>query len=344
MIAKIFPKQEWETIQPVDVGFAPDKLDKVKYWLDENVEKEYNRIVISRFGRLVLELNHNVDRDRKFPIASAAKSIYSNILGIAVKEGKIPSADARVYDYYPEMMDVPEGEGPKDGRYAFEKDREITFRQLISNTSGYMKPGEEPGKVFHYQTYGMNILTHSLAKIYGLYDTNDPEGSAGFKVLIKEKIADPIGADFHYTLSNFNLHEKARLNIFGYYCQVHANAPDLARLGWLWCNWGKWEDKQIVPEAWMRESVETNPDVKSNCSEDEWKYGYGIWTNSDGKLWENLPSDGFTASGAGGHYVSVFPSRDLVIVQNPGRYKRDRDRNAERGNQELLRIILDALE
>jgi len=66
-------------------------------------------------------------------------------------------------DYYPEMMDIAEDEGPKPGRYAFEKDWDITFRQLICNTSGYMKPGEEPGKVFHYQTFGMNILI--LARI-----------------------------------------------------------------------------------------------------------------------------------------------------------------------------------
>ena len=81
------------------------------------------------------------------------------MLGIAVSEGKIPTLDARVVDYYPEMMEVKEGEGPKEERYAFEEDREITFRQLICNTSGYMKPGEQPGKHFHYQTVGMNIIT-----------------------------------------------------------------------------------------------------------------------------------------------------------------------------------------
>ena len=184
MIEKVFPEQSWETISPADAGFDTQKLDQAKQWLDDRVEKDHYRVVIVRGGRLVAEWNHNVDRDRKFGIASAAKSIYSNVLGIVVEEGAIPSADAKVYDYYPEMMDVPEGEGPKDGRYAFEKDRGITFRQLISNTSGYMKPGEEPGKVFHYQTYGMNILTHSIARIYDLYDISDPEGSPGFRKLI----------------------------------------------------------------------------------------------------------------------------------------------------------------
>ena len=337
---KTFPKAEWEVISPEQAGFKSDGLGKAKKWLDENLGNKNYRVVIIRDGRLVAEWYNNVDRNKKIGIASAAKSIYSNILGIAVAEGKIPSADAKVVDYYPEMMDVPEGEGPKEGRYVFEKDRGIGFRHLISNTSGYMKPGEEPGKVFHYQTYGMNILTHAIAKIYGLYDIKDPQGSPGFKVLIEEKIGKPIGAKWSYSLNNFALHEKARLNIFGYYCGVNTNALDLARVGWLWCNWGKWDGKQLIPEAWMRESVKTAPYILANCDEQDWKYGYGIWTNDNGKLWLNLPRNGFTASGAGGNYASVFPDYNLVIVQNPGLNVRE---GSERGNQEFLGLILDSL-
>ncbi len=341
MTETTFPKQTWETISSGDAGFHPEKFNRAKQWLDDHLADKLYRLVIVRNGRLVAEWNHNIDPHKRLGIASAAKSIYSNILGIVVSEGKIPSADAKVIDYYPEMMDVPEGEGPKPGRYAFEKDREITFRQLISNTSGYMKPGESPGKVFHYQTYGMNILTHSLAKVYGLYDVSDPEGSPGFKMLVEDKLAKHIGVDWRYGLNNFQLHEKARIHIFGYYCAIHTNALDLGRLGWLWCNWGRWEDKQVIPEEWMRESVRTASNILANSPEDEWKYGLGIWTNDQGKLWPEFPRNAFTASGAGGHYLSVFPDHDLVIVQNPGRYGLG---SSERGNPELLGIILDAIE
>ncbi|MBD3185123.1 serine hydrolase [Candidatus Poribacteria bacterium] len=337
-----YPEDEWEKVSPPDAGFDPQKLEKAKQWLDENVEKDYYRVVVIKDGQLVVEWDGNTDRDKKYAIASAAKSVYSNILGIVAAEGKIKSPDAKVYDYYPEMMDVPEGEGPKDGRYAFEKDRNITFRQLISNTSGYMKPGEEPGKVFHYQTYGMNILTHSLAKIYGYYDIDDPKGSEGFKKLITDKLASKVGINWDYSLSNFNLHEKARLNIFGYYCQIHTTALDLARLGWLWCNWGRWEDQQVIPEEWLRTSVQTNMDILLNCPKEEWKYGHGFWTNDNNELWPGLPRTGFTASGAGGQYVSVFPDSRLVIVQNPGVYVKDKDGNPERGNISLIRLILES--
>jgi len=260
----IYPGGEWRKIPPHEAGFDPSKLYLAKDQLDKRVGNGRYRVVIIRSGRLVANWNYGfglhknlylISRiagmigrnssaaarpcDIKLPLASAAKSIFSCILGIAIDEGKLLSADAKIFDYYPEAMDVPEGEGPKAGRYAFEKDRSITFRQLISNTSGYMKPGEEPGKAFHYQTYGMNILTHAIARIYGLYSITDPDGSPGFKQLVDEKLRIPIGANWVYFLMNFNLHPKARIHIFGNYDGIKASALDMARLGWLWCNKGR---------------------------------------------------------------------------------------------------------
>ena len=55
------------------------------------------------------------------------------------------------------MMEVAESDGPKPGRRAFRENKDITFRQLVGNTSGYMTPGEPPGRHFHYQTYGTMI-------------------------------------------------------------------------------------------------------------------------------------------------------------------------------------------
>ena len=331
----VFPGSCWERCGPEQASLDPDKLDNAKTWLDEHLAGKSCRCVIVRGGRVVAEWNQGTDPGTLYSIASAAKSIYSNLLGILVREGNPPSADAHVVDYYPEMMEVPEGEGPKEGRYAFEKDCAITFRQLISNTSGYMKPGEMPGEVFHYQTYGMNILTHALAKIHGLYDAEDPEGSPGFGELIRKKLAEPIGARWQYSYTNFQLHSRAKLGIFGYYSQVRTTALDLARIGWLWCNGGWWDGVSVVPEAWLDESVSVAPNIRQHCPEEEWQYGLGFWTNQAGQLWPDLPTTGFTASGAGGHYISVFPDQSLVIVQNPGPYARDPSGSTARGNPEF---------
>lgn len=313
-----FPGLTWQTLAPDQAGFYPQKVAQIGQWLADNRGDRRYRVMVVRHGYRVAEWNHNVDPAQQLWLASATKSIYSSILGKILEEGAIPSADAPVFDYYPELMDVPDGTGPKPGRYAFEKDRAITFRQLISNTSGYMKPGEEPGAVFHYQTYGMNILTHALAKIHGLYDIQDPEGSPGFRQLVESRLRQPLQASWGYYLTNFPLHPVARLPIFGYYDGIQATALDMARLGWLWCNGGRWRDAQLIPQAWLREAVQVNPDIRTTGTPDQWTYGYGFWTNQAGLLWPNLPRDSFAASGAGSQHIWVCPSLDLVVVQSPG--------------------------
>lgn len=332
-----YPDPEWTLASPQAVDLNPDKLAAAKQWLDDNAGDSPYRVVIVRDGRLIAEWNHNIDRNEQLKLASATKSIYSCVLANVIEEGKLPSADAKVIDYYPEFMDVPEDAGPKPGRYAFPKDRDITFRQLISNTSGYMKPGEEPGKVFHYQTYGMNVLTHALAKLYGLYDIADPEGSPGLKPIIDRMIGEPIGASWGRYTANFDLQPSAHLNIFGYYDGVLSNVLDMARLGWLWRNWGRWQDRQLVPEAWLREATRTAPSIRKHCPPQDWRYGYGFWTNEHGLLWPSLPRDSFAAQGAGSQHIWVCPSLDLVVAQSPGLYENQTDNDTG-----LLRFIVGA--
>ena len=290
-----------------------------------------------RGGRLVAEWNNGVKREAQLQLKSATKSIFSSILGIMIDEGKLPSADARLIDYYPEALDVPEGSGPKPWRYAFPANRDITFRQLISNTSGYMKPGEEPGKVFNYQTYGMNVLTHALAKIVGDYDSSDPENSPGLKPLIEKHLRIPIGATWGYYKANFDLWPQAKINIFGYYDGVQATALDMARLGWLWRNWGRWRDRQLIPESWLREAVQVAPDIRANCPPDQWQYGYAFWTNQEGRLWPNLPRDSYAASGAGSQHIWVCPGLDLVVAQSPGLWADQAENDSG-----LLRLVIEA--
>jgi CubicO group peptidase (beta-lactamase class C family) len=331
-------------VAPSEAGLSADRLAEARQWLEETSAGRPYRCVVMRNGLVAAQWSQGMPPDRKVGTASAAKSVYSNVLGIAVAEGKLASADELVVDYYPQMMDVREGQGNRPGRYAFEVNRGITFRHLITNTSGYMKPGEAPGKVFNYQSWGMNVLTHALATIYGLYDIDDPEGSPGFAQLIREKIAEPIGASFEYSLGspeyNDRLARGARLDVFGYYTGIHTTAMDFARLGLLWCRGGRWGDRQVVPEAWLRETTVTAPDILTNCTQEQWCYGHGFWTNDQSKLWADLPRSGFTAAGAGGHYCTVFPEQDLVVVQNPGPYHRDF--GAEHANPALLSLILAA--
>ena len=332
-----YPGIDWARVTPQQAGMDASKLGTAKRWLDDHAGDGRYRVVVVRHGRVVAEWHYGCEQSEQLGLASATKSVFSCMLAIAIREGRIASADARVIDYYPEAMDVPEGEGPKEGRYVFPKDLAITFRQLISNTSGYMKPGEAPGKVFHYQTYGMNILTHAIAKTYGLWDARDPEGSLSLKELVGSRLRAPMQATWGYYAGNFDLHAKARINIFGYYDGIKATALDMARLGLLWLRWGRWRGQQLVPEAWLREATRVALNIVANCQEEEWAYGYAFWTNEYGKLWPHLPRDSYAASGAGRQLIWVCPSLDLVVVQSPGLYK-----NHEENDSGVLRLIAEA--
>ena len=318
MSITMFPSATWQRAHVVEAGFDPGMLDVARQWLDSQPDGQRYRVVIVCDGMIAAEWNREVGRDDRLPLASAAKSVLSCMLGIAIAEGRIASADDKIADYYPEALDVPQGEGPKPGRHAFPKDRGITLRQLISNTSGDMKPGEEPGRVFHYQTYGMNILGHAIATCYGFYDCGDPEGSPNLAVLYDQKIGHPIRARWRYASRNFDLPTQARIHIFGYRTGIESPALDMARLGWLWCNGGRWKDRQIVPAAWLREATQTAPDILAHCPSEQWLYGHGFWTNDRGRLWPALPRDAFSAAGAGSQLIWVSPGRRWVIVQSPG--------------------------
>jgi len=332
-----FPKEKWPRKPTEELGIDKSKLQLAIDWLKGNAGEKRYRLVVIRHGYLAVEWNQGVGPNERLDMFSAAKSLYSSILGVAIKEGKISSVDDKVVDYYPEMMDVYEGTGPKPGRHAKAIDREITFRQLITNMSGYMKPAETPDSRFHYQTFGMNIVTHATAKLYGYYETGDPERLPGFGKLVEERIRDKIGGTWTYSFKNFNHPPRARIGVFGYYTSIESTAYDMARMGYLWLNDGNWGQQQIIPKQWMQEATRTAPNIKANCARDEWNYGYAFWTNDYGKLWPNLPKDSYAAAGAHSQHIWICPSLDLIVVQSPGIWTVE-----EENDRGILRLLVDA--
>jgi CubicO group peptidase (beta-lactamase class C family) len=247
------------------------------------------------------------------------------------------------------MLDVAPGEGPKEGRYSFPENEGITFKQLIGNTSGYMKPGEHPGKVFNYQTFGMNILTHAIASAYSLYKTSKPEQGAGFGTLTEWKIRNMIGGSWSWKYGNFDMDAEAKLGVFGYMTSYQMNLRDMARMGWLWLNKGNWNGTQVIPKTWIDKATKVSDEILENEPTNRHVYGLGFWCNDQGQAWPELPKDSFAASGSGNQHIWVCPSLDLVVAQSPGIYPSrgafDSEEQIEdrRVMQGLLGRIVDAI-
>ena len=68
---------------------------------------------------------------------------------------------------------------------------------------------------------------------------------------------------------------------------------DMAKLGYLFLNDGRWDGQQVVSEAWVEAATSGA------------RYGYQWWLK---------PSGAYFATGVGGQEIWVLPDRDMVVV------------------------------
>lgn len=114
-------------------------------------------------------------------------------------------------------------------------------------------------------------------------------------------------------------------------------ARDMARFGLLFLRNGVWEDEQIVPRQWVADTIEPYSDAGNSGG-----YGYLWWIAANGKHLPNvtLEDGSYSARGAGGHYILVIPSQDMVIVHRVNTDRRNRVSSGEFGT--LVNMILNA--
>jgi CubicO group peptidase (beta-lactamase class C family) len=158
-----------------------------------------------------------------------------------------------------------------------------------------------PGTFWFYNNWDFNVLGTIFEK-----KTGKKIGEAFY-----ERIAEPIGMqdfrpdDVFYLGGPDSIHSASLFEI---------SARDLARFGLLYLRHGHWKNKQIVPEAWVEKSSHANEMVQL-FGEDKGGYEYLWWVEYGGKHLPEATLPGmYSARGAGGHYVLIVPSLDLVIV------------------------------
>lgn len=238
-----------------------------------------------------------VDAAAPQPVWSVTKSVVSLLVGIAAEEGLL-GPETRMEELF----------GSDAGRHA-----DVTVEHLLTMTSGIDVPESEatfrtlhtaddwgrailarpaagpPGESFRYCSGCVHLLTAALHEA-----TGDLPGWAA------ERLFAPLGID-GAAWERAGDGSGAPIGGWG----LSLTAPDLARLGQLALDGGRWDGRQVVPAAWLETSV--SHQVAAGGPFEEWQVGYGY-------LWWVHGNGGYAATGRGGQLVVVVPQAGLVVA------------------------------
>lgn len=241
---------------------------------------------------------------------SAAKSIISLLVGIALQEGKIKSLQEPVGNYVPHFK---EGDLAKikivdlltmsSGTNYMETDKSY----FSLNAYGYYGDDEEymvnkmtaketPGTYWQYRSGDTQVLGLLVEKAF---DDN-------ISHLVSTKLLQPMGAeaDAKWLLDGDKKHEKA-------FCCYNGVARDYARFGQLVLNNGKWGNTQLVDSNYIKQATTPASYLKDREEQDKPVdyYGYQYW------LFNHKGLKIACQNGLFGQYVYVIKDKNAVVVR-----------------------------
>jgi CubicO group peptidase (beta-lactamase class C family) len=307
---------DWASAEPVAAGFDPQRLAAA---VDAGLADRSAAVLVLRGGRMVVErYAAGVAPERSQEIASAAKSMVSVLVGIAIDQGKIKSVEQSAADFIPQWRGTPKAA--------------ITLRHLLTMTSGLdfsslavrgIKGDQfalnaaapqiaPPGTKWAYSTPMFHLLYHVLERAVG-----EP-----FEAFAQRNLVGPLG--MKDTTWSTSIGQGANGPVTNYYT-AKCSGRDLARFGLFAQRGGQWAGRELVSASYLRQATAPSQDLNP-------AYGFLWWENAKpgmaaggtgegvGLRFEGSPRDTFAAMGAGGQVVMVVPSLDLVVVrqgQNP---------------------------
>lgn len=282
--------------------------------------KNIGGIIVNKSGKTVYENYYNGGTsETTFHVFSVTKSIISILIGIAIDKGYIQDMNQKVLDFFPEYT-VKRGENTIQS---------ITIKDLLTMTVPYKYKAEPYEKYFtsddwvkasldllggkgkigefrYAPVIGPDILSGILVKA-----TRQPVLDFATKYLFEPL---KIHVDTHITFRNqeeqMAFYEAK--NVKGWVASptgvntagwgLNLTAVDMAKIGQLYLDHGRYQGKQIVSEKWVSESTKE----QVSCKQYNLSYGY-LWWIID----KNEQS--FAAMGDGGNVIYVNPKKELVI-------------------------------
>lgn len=271
-------------------------------------------LVIRNDSILYEKYSQNYNEKTLTTIFSGAKSMISIMIGQALEKGNIKSLNDKVTQYIPELKANP----------AF---KNITLKNLLDMKSGLEFQDalggivkaffSDEAKYFYSHDMKAELMKVKLVNKPGtvwVYKSIDPillgwvlEKATGKSVsqFFEENTWRKIGTEYN---ASFGLDNKNGLTNTASRFQV--TAIDFAKIGRLFLNKGKYNNKQVVPENWVSQSVSIGDEKPASAKG---------WQKSAHHLLWWIPQEGekgdYAAEGMRGQRLYVDPKTNTIIVQ-----------------------------
>ena len=283
--------------------------------------------MVARRGKLVLERYYEGPDERwgdalgtvafgpevKHDLRSVSKSIVGLLYDIALGEGQAPAPDQALVDLFPyeDLKNDPERrrmtvahalsmtlgtEWDESLPYSDQRNSEIAMELAVDRYRFILDRPlvAEPGSRWVYNGGATALLAHLIAK-----------GTGGPLIeFAREKLFEPLGILDTEWVAGSNGEPAAASGL-------RMRPRDLAKIGQLVLNRGRWKERQVVPADWLDASIASRVPA-----DDVLEYGYQWWLGRgrvDGRAW-------IAGFGNGGQRLVIIPDLDLVVVVMAGNY------------------------
>lgn len=291
-------EQAFVRATPESQGISSDLFTALLRELDASKDTEMHHFMALRHGKVICECNFAPYPKGMWHIThSMCKSITGMAIGMLIEEEKL-KLDENIYDIFPDHINA----FSKIFRPVITVENLLTMTSGITfNESGIVSGNDwlgsflnasvngKPGTEFQYNSLNTYVLSAIVTKRTGETLTE----------YLTPRLFGPLGITKYYWETCPKGITKGGWGLF--LC-----AEDMAKLGQLYLQRGKWNGQQLVSEYWIE--ISTARHLKTQ--NDTYGYGYQLWM-------EQRPGS-FEYNGMLGQNVIIYPDMDMVLVTNAG--------------------------
>jgi CubicO group peptidase (beta-lactamase class C family) len=284
---------DWTTTTPESAGFDGRHLDAIAVAIRNGRLRNVHGVVVIRHGRLVYE-RYFAGRDERLGIPlgdvafgpdtlhdvrSVTKSVVSLLYGIASRDGQVGSVDRPLLDAFPEYADLR----ADPARMAILVTHALTMTmgtEWDELTIPYSDPRNGERQMDDAPDRYRFVLERPLVGAPGARWTYNGGATAVIAKLVvrgtsrplldyaRERLFAPLGITELEWITDKAGEPSAAAGL-------RLRPRDLARIGQLILNRGRWGDRQLMAADWLDESVTPRTEVDSSV-----RYGYFWWLAS----------------------------------------------------------------